>query len=483
MDRLSPLDVSFLHMEDADRSAHMHIASIGIFEGPVPAHHEITAAFADRLHLIPRYRQRVERVPLQLARPVWVDATDFDVDYHVRRTALAAPGGEAELSQLVGRIVSQRLDRTKPLWEIWVVEGLADGHWATIGKVHHCMVDGVSGAELMVVLLDLTPEITTYGPVEWEPQPIGTGEVVRDAVRSLATDSVEQVRALRRAVRRPAQVLHEVREVVSGVRSMSGAVKTQGDGELTGPIGSHRVVAWADASLDDVKAVRAGLGGTVNDVVLAAITNGFRRLLVARGDEVDGRVVRTLVPVSVRGTRDDGAAAGDGSFDNKVSAMFAALPVGLDDPVERLAAIRTELADLKESKQALAGEALTSLAGVAPAALLALGARVAGRAVASGPTPIQTVTTNVPGPQLPLYSLGRKMVRAYPYVPVAAPVRISVAIFSYDGTVTFSVTGDRDTSPDIDIVAAGITDGIAELVKLATPSKPVRRPAKRRAAK
>jgi WS/DGAT/MGAT family acyltransferase len=367
--------------------------------------------------------------------------------------------------------VSQRLDRTKPLWEIWVVEGLAHGQWAMICKVHHCMVDGVSGAELLAVVMDLSAEAPAFAREEWTPRRTTTSDVTRDALRALATDTAEQVRAVRSAVRRPAKLAAEVREVVTGVRSYSGALKTQSGTSLTGHIGSHRLVSWTAASLRDVKDVRAALGGTVNDVVLAAVTNGFRELLQARGEEVEGRSVRTLVPVSVRAKRDDGAAAGDGTLNNKVSAMFASLPVGIDDPGERLAAIREQLVSLKDSRQALAGEALTAVSAAAPAALLALGARVVGRAIVSGPTPIETVTTNVPGPQVTLYSVGRRLLHVYPYVPVAAPARISVAIMSYDGEITFSVTGDRDTSADLDIVAAGITAGLAELVELARPSR------------
>ena len=385
MDRLSPLDVSFLHIEDADRTAHMHVASIGIFEGPPPPQAEIAEVFAERLPMVPRYRQRVQDVPFTLARPVWVDDTDFDLDYHVRRTALPAPGGEKELRDLVGRIASQRLDRTKPLWETWIVEGLAEDQWAIIGKTHHCMIDGVSGAELMAALLDLTPEVVRHPTTAWTPTPVTSAGLASDAVRSLATDIGEQVRAVRAAVRRPTAVAREVGEIAGGVRSLSTIVRpAPAGGELTGPIGSHRVFAWADASLADVKEVRTALGGTVNDVVLASLTNGYRAWLDGRGETVESdRVVRTLVPVSVRATRDDGAATGDGTMANKVSAMFASLPVGLDDPTERLHAITAELTGLKESKQALAGEALTSLGGFAPAALLALGSRVAFRSMAT----------------------------------------------------------------------------------------------------
>jgi diacylglycerol O-acyltransferase len=468
MDRLSPLDASFLHLEDGDRGAHMHIGSVSIFEGPAPAHDEVRATMLDRLHLVPRYRQRVQAVPFQIGRPVWVDAVDFDLDYHLRRTAVASPAGEAELRALAGRLFSQRLDRTKPLWELWVVEGLDDGGWAVISKIHHCLVDGVSAAELMATLFDLTPETPAYGGGEWSPREVTSGEVARDAIRTMATEPIEQLRAIRHAVRRPLELGREIWTVASGVRSMSSAVKRQRDNGLTGAIGAHRVLAWAHAPLADVKAARAlAPGATVNDVVLAAVANGFRELLLERGTEPDEHGVRTLVPVSVRTKRDDGAAAGDGTFNNKVSAMFAALPVGTVDPVARLEAVRDQLGSLKRSNQAVAAEALTALSALAPTSLLALGARVAMRMGPAAPTPIETVTTNVPGPQVPLYCAGRRMLRTYPFVPVAAPLRTSIGIFSYDGEVTFTVTGDRDTAPDVDVIARGTAEALETYAALA----------------
>jgi WS/DGAT/MGAT family acyltransferase len=233
---------------------------------------------------------------------------------------------------------------------------------------------------------------------------------------------------------------------------------------LNGPIGPHRRYDWAETSVDDIKRVRKGLGGTFNDVVLAAITGGFRTLLESRGEPVD-RVLRTMVPVSVRPRDDRGVAVGDGNMANKVSAMFAELPVSLSDPAERLHAVSAQLANVKESRQAVAGEALTSLSGFAPPALLALGARIATKTAQRN---INTVTTNVPGPQLPLYVLGRRMLAAYPYVPLASQIRIGIAIFSYDGNVTFGVTGDYDAAPDVDVLCRGIEEDMAKLVALAS---------------
>ncbi len=463
MDRMSPLDTSFLHIEDSDRTVGMHIGSTAVFAGPPPDQADFSRRVESRLPLVPRYRQRVEMVPLGLGRPVWVDDADFNIDYHLRRTALPAPGGEAELQRLVARLMSQRLDRTKPLWEMWIVEGLADGQWAMVSKVHHCMVDGVSGAELLAVLMDLSPDEVTGEIEPWEPErsPSRTDLALR-TVGELATSQYEQFRMATHLVRRPQRLLEPVSEVVTGLRSLAGLARPE-PSVLSGPIGPHRQVAWAESDLAQVKKIRHALGGTVNDVVLTAITRGFRDLLLARGEDVTDRVVRTLVPVSVRSTRSDGAAAHDGTFDNKVSAMFAELPVGIDDPVEVLAVLRQQVGDLKESKQAVAGEALTSMAGFAPPALLGLGMRVAARALPRTGS-VHTVTTNVPGPQLPIYSCGRLMLKIYPYVPIAAGMRIGVAIFSYNGLVTFGITGDRDVSADIPVLAAGITHAIDELL-------------------
>jgi diacylglycerol O-acyltransferase / wax synthase len=462
MDRLSPLDASFLHVEDDVN--HMHIGSIGVFEGPPPAYEELTATVGGRLSLVPRYRQKVATVPLALGRPVWVDDPHFNIEYHVRHTALPAPGGDAELRRLVGRVMSQQLDRTKPLWEIWMVEGLDDGRWAMVSKVHHCLVDGVSGTELLSVILDLSPDVPPPMEDDWRPRPAPSpARLARDATIGLATSPYEQMRAVTAAVRRPQRALEALREVLMGSLALSSLVRPTAPTSLNGPIGPHRRYAWTNADLADVKRIRVAHGGTVNDVVLALITKGFRDLLASRGEDPDCRTIRTLVPVSVRARGDGGPAGGDGTLDNKVSAMFAELPVGIVDPVERLHAITAQLQDLKESRQAVAGEALTSAAGFAPPMLLALGTRIATRA-ARRTGNLDTVTTNVPGPQFPLYSCGRRLLRATPYVPLAAPLRVGVAIFSYDGEVTFGITGDYDTAADIDVLAEGISAGVKELL-------------------
>jgi len=418
-----------------------------------------------KLALVPRYRRVVRTVPLDLGRPVWVDDPHFNIEYHVRHTALPPPGGEPELRKLVGRVMSQQLDRARPLWEIWVVDGLEDGHWAMLSKVHHAMVDGVAGTDLLALIMDVSPEPRTPTVEPWEPSLTPTGvQLTVDALADLARSPYEQVRALRSAVRVPRQALAQAREVVQGLSAMAGLVRPTPTSSLNGPIGPHRRYAWASTRVSDIKAIRRGLGGTFNDVVLAAITTGFRELLLSREESVD-RVVRTLVPVSVRARDRSGRAVGDGTLANKVSAMFAELPVGIDQAAQRLAAVSAQMDGLKESKQAVAGEALTSMSGFAPPLLLAMAARLGTRIPQRN---VNTVTTNVPGPQIPLYVVGRKMLRVFPYVPLAGQVRIGVAIFSYDGEVNFGITGDEDTTADLDVLARGIEDGVRELVKTAS---------------
>jgi diacylglycerol O-acyltransferase len=460
-DRLSPLDASFLHIEDD--VSHMHIASVAIFEGPQPPFADIVAMVDAKLGLVPRYRQVVKFVPFDLGRPVWADDSHFTMEYHLRHTALPTPGGESELRKLVGRVMSQQLDRSKPLWEIWVVEGLEDGRWAMLAKTHHAMVDGVAGTDLLAVIMDLSPEVVRPAVTTWSPRPTPSGgRLVAEAVRNVVRSPYEQLRAVRASTRAIRNAVSHAAEVGQGVVAMAGLVRATPVSSLNGPLGPHRRYAWASTSVVDIKKVRKGLGGTFNDVVLASITNGFRELLLSRGEDTD-RVVRTLVPVSVRPRDASGKAVGDGTFENKVSAMFAELPVNIEDPVERLHAITLQMDGLKESKQAVAGEALTSMSGFAPPMLLALGMRLATRAAQRN---VNTVTTNVPGPQFPLYAAGRKMLRAFPYVPLGGQMRIGVAIFSYNGEVNFGITGDYDTTSDLDVLSGGIEDGMAQMVKL-----------------
>ena len=455
MDRMSPQDASFLHIEDGVN--HMHIASVGVFEGPPPPYDDFVAMVAGKLPLVPRYRQKVRFVPLDLSRPVWVDDASFNIRYHVRRTALPAPGGDDELRLLVGRVMSQQLDRNRPLWEMWMVEGLHDDRWAVFTKFHHCMVDGVSGTDVITVIMDKSPEPSSPVADTWTPEPEPDDKrLIRDALSSLATSPYEQMRVLRSRARSVRQLRDSLRDLRTGLPALARVAKSVPDTSLNGPIGPHRRWDWARTTLADVKRVRAEHGGTVNDVVLTVITRGFRDLLLSRSEDVVGRVVRTLVPVSVRGPDQHGVP------NNQVSAMFAELPVGVEDPFERLRLLREQMDGLKESKQAVAAEVLTSMMGFAPPMLLALGARLSARTPQSN---VNTVTTNVPGPQTPMYACGRRMLEAFPYVPLGGSVRVGVAIFSYNGQLNYGVTGDYDTAPDIDVLCRGIEAGMAELLE------------------
>jgi diacylglycerol O-acyltransferase len=459
MEPLSPQDASFLEIED--EVSHMHIGSIGIFEGPPPSREELLAGVQAKLHLVPRYRQKVRYPPLHVGPPVWIDDPHFNLEYHVRRTALASPGGESELRTLVGRVMSQQLDRSKPLWEMWIAEGMGGGRWALISKVHHCMVDGVSATDLLSVLLDSERDAKVAPGPRWAPKPEpSASELVAQPLARRLTSPVDAVGAVADVARGPRRVAELALSTVKGTAAMRGLLKPTPRSSLNGPIGPHRRLAWAHAQLSDVKAVRAGLGGTINDVVLTAISGGFRELLRSRGEDPDRLEVRSLVPVSVRrpGER--------GTYNNRVSAMFAQLPVHIEDPVARLESVREQMDQLKRSQQAVAGEVLTSLTGFAPALLLSLGMRAAFRVPQRS---LNTVTTNVPGPQQPLFLAGRRMLEAMPYVPLAGQVRIGVAIFSYDGALKFGVTGDYDTASDIEVLCDGIEKGIAELVAAAQP--------------
>jgi WS/DGAT/MGAT family acyltransferase len=457
VDALSAQDASFLHVED--EVSHMHIGSAGIFEGPAPARDELCGAVEAKLHLVPRYRQKVRYPPLHVGPPVWIDDTHFNLDYHVRRTALASPGGEEELRALVGRVMSQQLDRTKPLWEMWVAEGLGGGRWALVSKTHHCMVDGVAATDLLSVLLDAERTPTQVPGPSWNPDPepslveLSTQPLVRRL-----TSPVQLLSVAGEVFRGPRQAAELALQTVQGTAAMRNLLRPAPRSSLNGSIGPHRRWDWASARLSDVKAVREGLGGTINDVVLAAISRGFRDLLLSRGEDPSRLMVRTLVPVSVRRPQDRG------TYNNRVSAMYAELPIGIEDPVQRLDSVRTQMDGLKRSHEAVAGEVLVSLSGFAPALLLALGTRLAFRLPQRS---LNTVTTNVPGPQRPLYLTGRRMLEAIPYVPVAGQVRIGVAIFSYDGSLKFGVTGDYDTAPDIHILCEGIESGIDELLSAA----------------
>jgi diacylglycerol O-acyltransferase len=370
MELMSPMDASFLHIEGPNNP--MHIGGVSIFEGPAPPFERLEEMVMGKLDAVPRYRQKVRFVPLNLGRPVWVEDPHFNLAYHLRHTALPAPGTVEVLRRTAARIFAQHLDRRKPLWEIWMVEGLSESRWALLSKVHHCMVDGVSATDLMTVIFDDSPRPPAEQP--WQPEPEPTSaELVMRALARQALDPAEQLRVVRAAVRRPRATIAQAQSILRGITSAAGLLRPLGESSLTGSIGPHRAWSCADVALSDVKQVRAALGGTVNDVVLTIVAGGLRDLLQTRGENVEGRDVRALVPVSVRSPGERGV------YNNRVSAMFANLPVGITDPVERLASVRVQMDALKQSGQAVAGEVLTSLSGFAPPMLLALGGRLAAR--------------------------------------------------------------------------------------------------------
>ena len=465
MDRLNALDAVFVDAEDADPHVSMAIASIAVFEGPAPAHEEFLAYLAGRLPLVPRYRHKLRTIPFRLGRPVWVEDPDFDLRYHVRRTALPAPGGDRQLADLMARVMSQRLDRDHPLWEYWVVEGLAEGRWAFISKVHHCMVDGVSGTDLYRVIFDFSPEPSP--PARADDRTVNAEPSAVELAARAALDAVmlpaREALALRGTAADPAGSLRQAAEMARAVARLAPAARPATGSSLSGHIGRQRRYTWARVSLDDVKTIKQALGGTVNDVVLTAISGGFRALLLARGEQPGSHMVRSLVPVSVR------APGAESVYDNQVSALLANLPVHVADPVERLAAVRSELTTLKESKEAMLGEALTSLGRFTPFPIASWWSRLA---FGLPQREIVTVTTNVPGPRQPLYGMGRRLLEIIPYVPIATTLRTGISIFTYGGHVTFGITGDFAANPDLDVLAHGIEDGVAELVKAARGGQP-----------
>jgi diacylglycerol O-acyltransferase len=463
MDRMGPLDAAFLEIEDAQPGTSLAISSIAVFEGPAPDADEFGTAIRGRLPLIPRYRQKVREVPLDLGTPVWVDDPGFDLAYHLRRTALPEPGGDRELAALMGRVMSQRLDRSRPLWEYWLVEGLAGGRWALISKVHHCMVDGVSGTDLYRVVLDAGPEPGPAVPDDWQPGPEpSTALLTLLAGVDLAALPWRTARAVAGTLRSPGALGHVVRTTVRGTAALAGTLVPTRASSLTGPLSAARRYAFARCRVEDVSAVRHALGGTFNDVVMAAVTAGFRHLLISRGERPAPHLIRSLVPVNVR-------APGEESIrDNRVSSMLADLPIEVADPVERLADVRALFGRLKAEHEADAGAVLVKLAGHEPFLPVASGLRLTWHVPQRNVT---TVTTNVPGPREPLYALGRRCVEIIPYVPIASRLRIGVSMFTYAGALTFGITGDYDSATDVWTLADGIRSGMDELVTAAAAER------------
>jgi WS/DGAT/MGAT family acyltransferase len=450
-DRLSGLDSSFLHLEKA--GAHMHVASTIVFEGSPPTHEEFRDHIESRLHLVPRFRQKIRSVPLGQGRPVWVDDPHLNLDYHVRQTALPAPGSEEQLRNLAARIFSQQLDRSKPLWELWLVEGLEGDRFAIVGKSHHALVDGISGVDITTVLFDFEAEPSSppARPPKWAPRPEPRDlDLLRDALRERLTSPTEIVRGVRAALRGPRQVLRGI--------GATGRILEAGMSAPSTPfnvdIGPHRRIAFVTADLGDFKRVKNEHGGTVNDVVLSVVTGALGNYLRARGHNTDGLELRAMVPVSIRADEEHGALG------NKITAMMAPLPVWCEDPIERLHLVTREMGDLKGSGQAVGAEILTRLTDFAPPTIASQAARL---------QPAQRffnlVVTNVPGPQVPLYVLGREMQEFYPLVPLARRQALCVGIMSYNGKIDFGLVGDYDAMADLDSFALDLEGAVREALE------------------
>ncbi len=456
-DRLSAIDASFLHQEK--QSSHMHVGALAVFEGPPPAREDFCAHLEARLGRVPRYRQKLAFPPLEAGRPFWVDDPTFNLDYHVRHTALPKPGSDDQLRQLVGRIFSQRLDRSKPLWEIWIVQGLEGGRFALISKTHHALVDGVSGVDIATVLFDLSP-VPAEPEVEdhWTPAPEPSDvELVAEGVSSLIRTPIGLAGRAFGALQHPGETIDRVREAAEGLGEVVWAgLNPAPDVPLNVPIGPHRRVRWIQNRLGDFKEIKNALGGTVNDAVLAVVAGALRSWLHDRGVRTEGTELRALVPVSIRSDDERG------SLGNRIAAMRGPLPVYVEDPVERLRVVQRGMGELKESKQALGAEVIAGLTDFAPPTLLAQASRLN-----FSTRLFNLIVTNVPGPQFPLYLLGREMQEIVPIAFLPENHALAIAIMSYNGKVDFGLLADYDAMPDLDAFAGHLEESLAELLAAA----------------
>jgi len=456
-DRLSAVDASFLAQEK--QSSHMHVGALVIFDGPPPSREEFLAHLGARLQRVPRYRQRLAFPRLEAGRPFWVDDPNFNLDYHVRHTALPKPGSADQLRELAGRIFSQRLDRSKPLWEVWIVHGLEDGHFALISKTHHALVDGVSGVDIATVLFDLTPVPDEVDADDgWTPSPVPSDvELVAEGVVGLAKTPFSLAGRALGAIQHPGETIGRAREVAEALGEVVWAgMNPAPDVPLNVEIGPHRRVRWVQSRLGDFKEIKNALGGTVNDAVLAVVAGALRRWLQDRGVRTEGVELRALVPVSIRSDDERG------SLGNRIAAMRGPLPVYIDDPVERLRAVQEGMGQLKESKQALGAEVIAGLNEFAPPTLLAQASRLN-----FSTRLFNLIVTNVPGPQFPLYLLGREMQEIVPIAFLPENHALAVAIMSYNGKVDFGLLADYDALPDIDAFADHLEESLAELLEAA----------------
>src|SRR5918995_6600840 len=461
-DRLTALDETFLHLERD--GAHMHVASTVIFEGPAPEYEDFLEHLESRLHLVPRFRQKLRFVPFGLNRPVWEDDPHLNLRYHVRHTSLPPPGTEDQLRTFAARVFSQRLDRSKPLWELWIVEGLKGGRFAIVGKSHHCLVDGVSGVDIATVLYDLErePAGPPSSPDRWLPRPEPSGaEVLAEAVLDRLTNPREIVEGVTGILRAPREIAGRIQEGLGAIGELVGAGLGAPPSPFNVEIGGYPRFSWVRADLGQFKQIKNALGGTVNDVVLAVVTGGLGRYLRAHGHSTADLELRAMVPISVRSEEERGALG------NRVSAMMAPLPVGVEDPVKRLHMITETMGDLKDSRQAVGATLLTELTTFAPPTIVAQAARLQSRQRF-----FNLVVTNVPGPQFPLYVLGRELLATFPMVPLAKRQAVCVGILSYNAQVNFGLIGDYDAMPGLDQLGGDLESSLAELAAVTAPSGP-----------
>ncbi|MEP6853190.1 MAG: wax ester/triacylglycerol synthase family O-acyltransferase [bacterium] len=475
-DRLSSLDVSFLYLEGP--STPMHVGGLAVFDPPADGFDfdRFVALIEARIALVPRYRQKIKWVPANIGNPVWVDDTEFDIGYHLRRSALPRPGTDGQLRELVARLQSRPLDRHRPLWEMNIVEGLAHGRFAVITKTHHAMVDGISSVDLAQVILDVSPTPRDTDRTPWRPHPEPGGvQLVSDAVLDLVHRPSAVVDTVRMGINDARSTAARVMAATGGLLSAARvAVRAAPSTPLNTTIGAQRRFAVARTDLDEYRLVRKYVNGTVNDVVLATVAGALRSWLLARGRPVTpSTTVRAMVPLSVRG-------GDDAPLGNRVSSFLVDLPVGEPNPLVRLTQVSYAMTAHKESGQSVGADVLVMLSGFAPPTLHALGARAA-----SGFTRrlFNLVVTNVPGPQFPLYAAGARMREMFPIVPLASGQALSVGLTSYNGGVYFGLNADWDSMGDVDMLASMIEESLAELVGLVAESAtPPRRPGRRRAS-
>jgi len=465
IDRLHPLDVSFLYLEGP--TTPMHVGGLAVFQPPASGfdYDQFVDLIEHRIALVPRYRQKVKSVPGHLANPVWVDDSEFDLGYHVRRSALPKPGSDEQLRELVARVQSRPLDRHRPLWEMYLVEGLADGRFAVIQKTHHAMVDGISAVDIGQVILDSSPVPREIPDDLWLPRAEpGAVTLVADAVREVIRRPTRLADTARIGLADARNVSARLGSTIGGVLSAARvAARPAPHSPLNVDIGAQRRFATARTSLDDYRLVRKHLGGTVNDVVLAVVAGALRGWLLSRGEPVTpATAVRAMVPVSIRGDSESG------QLGNRVSSYLVDLPVGEPNPVVRLSQVSYAMKAHKESGQSVGAEALVALSGFAPPTLHALGARAANSFTRRL---FNLVVTNVPGPQFPLYASGARMLEMFPVVPLASGQAVSIGLTSYDGGVYFGLNADRDAMHDADVLGSLLEESLAELVAAAESNR------------